>query len=69
MDADVANHLIRIVHAARLLGARALLVGISPAIAGTLVGLGVDLSEIETSADLQRGLSRAFHYIGLHVGR
>jgi rsbT co-antagonist protein RsbR len=67
MDAAVANHLVRIVHAARLLGARAVLVGISPAIAGTLVALGVDLGAIDTSADLQRGLARAFQYIGQRV--
>jgi rsbT co-antagonist protein RsbR len=68
VDAAVADHLVRIVRASRLLGARAVLVGISPAIAGTLVALGVDLGQIETSADLQRGLARAFQYIGLRVG-
>lgn len=67
VDGAVANHLVRVVLAARLLGARAVLVGISPAIAGTLVALGVNLGEIETSADLQRGLARAFQYIGLGV--
>lgn len=68
VDTAVANYLIRTVKAARLLGAHPMLVGISAEVAQTLVTLGVDLREIETSADLQRGLQRAFEAIGLQLG-
>ena len=42
--------------AAQLLGCQSILVGISPEIAQTLVGLGVDFSRIKTLATLQSGL-------------
>lgn len=57
VDTQVADGLIRIVQAARLLGARAILVGIRPDVAQTIVGLGIDLSSITTYASLQSGIS------------
>ena len=68
VDTGVANRLLKTVRAASLLGARCLLVGIRPEIAQTVVHLGVDLSGIETCADLQSGLERAFAMLGLQVG-
>jgi rsbT co-antagonist protein RsbR len=68
VDTGVANRLLKTVRAASLLGARCLLVGIRPEIAQTVVHLGVDLSGIETCADLQSGLERAFGMVGLAVG-
>lgn len=69
VDTGVANRLLKTVRAASLLGARCLLVGIRPEIAQTVVHLGVDLSGIETYADLQAGLARAFEMLGLEVKR
>jgi rsbT co-antagonist protein RsbR len=68
VDTGVANRLLKTVRAASLLGAHCLLVGIRPEIAQTVVHLGVDLSGIETCADLQSGLERAFEMVGLAVG-
>src|SRR6201987_1639257 len=59
MDANVANHLVQTVEAARLLGATVIVTGLSPEIAQTLVTIGVDLSEMSTVGDLQGGIEEA----------
>lgn len=53
VDTQVANHLLKTVTSARLLGAECIISGISPAIAQTIVHLGIDLSSIRTKATLQ----------------
>lgn len=53
VDTQVANHLLKTVASARLLGADCIISGISPAIAQTIVHLGIDLSAINTKATLQ----------------
>ncbi len=59
VDTSVAGYLVRSIQAAQLLGSRCLLVGIRPEIAQTLVGLGIDFSNITTRATLQSGLEYA----------
>jgi rsbT co-antagonist protein RsbR len=59
IDLDVANHLVQAVEAARLMGANAIITGLSSKIAQTLVDLGVDLSMMKTVGDLQGGLEEA----------
>jgi rsbT co-antagonist protein RsbR len=59
LDAEAASHLLKAAAAARLLGARCALVGVSPAIARTLVELGVDLGTLITAATLAEGLAGA----------
>jgi rsbT co-antagonist protein RsbR len=59
IDLDVANHLVQAVESARLMGASAILTGLSSKIAQTLVDLGVDLSMMHTVGDLQGGLEEA----------
>lgn len=63
VDTQVANHLFKTMQAAQLLGARSILVGISPQIAQTLVQLGVDLGAITTGATLKHGLQMALKYL------
>ena len=60
MDTLVANHLIKTVTAARLMGARCILTGVSPAIAQTMVQLGIDLTQITTRAQMSDGIKLAF---------
>jgi rsbT co-antagonist protein RsbR len=59
VDARVAGYLLQAVRAAELLGARAVIVGISPAMAATLVELGEGLSAVVTRSDLQAGVAYA----------
>jgi rsbT co-antagonist protein RsbR len=59
IDLPVANHLVQTVEAARLMGASAIISGLSSRIAQTLVDLGVDLTMMRTVGDLQGGLEEA----------
>src|SRR5829696_6697692 len=59
IDVTVANHLVQTVEAARLMGASAIITGLSSRIAQTLVDLGVDLGQMRTVGDLQGGLEEA----------
>ena len=67
VDSRVANHLIQTVDAARLMGAAAIITGVSPEVAQTLVGLGIDLGNVTTVADLQGGIDQADRLLGLRV--
>lgn len=67
VDTAVANHLIKIAKATKLMGCRCLISGISPAVAETLVELGIDLGEVTTSSTLKDALADAFGIMGLKV--
>lgn len=69
IDASVASHLVQTVEAARLLGARAIVTGLSPEIAQTLVTLGVDLTKMNTVCDLRGGIEEADRALGYRVTR
>lgn len=69
VDTAVAEHLLKTTKAARLVGARALLVGISPQVAQTLVRLGVSLGEVATFPDLRSGLDHALRSLGYVLQR
>lgn len=68
VDTQTAQHLLEAVSAARLLGAEVILTGISPAIAQTLVHLGIDLQGIHTESTLREGLELALGTQGLRIG-
>ena len=59
VDSQVAQGLLITMHAARLLGAHVTLVGIRPEVAQAIVGLGLDLRDVNTFSDLQSVLSRS----------
>lgn len=61
VDTGVVHHILQTARAARLVGARVVLVGISPEIAQTIVQLGVDLSDIPTLANLQESIEYALN--------
>ncbi|MGR9086456.1 MAG: protoglobin domain-containing protein [Gammaproteobacteria bacterium] len=67
VDSKVANHLLQTVSAARLMGSTVILTGLSPQIAQALVAIGVDLSQVKTTVDLQSGLEEAERLLGYRM--
>ena len=67
VDTAVANHLIKIAKATKLMGCRCIISGISPAVAETIVKLGIDLGEIATNSTLQDALFDAFSLMNMVV--
>jgi rsbT co-antagonist protein RsbR len=69
VDTLVAQHLLKTVAAARLMGADCIISGIRPQIAQTIVHLGVDLTQVTTKASLADAFSVALKRSGLVVTR
>jgi len=69
VDTLVAQHLLKTVAAARLMGAECIISGIRPQIAQTIVHLGVDLGNVATKATLADALILALGRIGASVTR
>ena len=65
MDTAVANQLLKITRATQLMGCETILSGLSPAIARTLVELGVNIGEVRTTATLRDSFELALRAIGL----
>jgi rsbT co-antagonist protein RsbR len=68
VDTLTAQHLLKTVSAARLMGAECIISGIRPQIAQTIVHLGVSLGDVPTKASLAGALGLAFKRMGLAVG-
>jgi len=69
VDTLVAQHLLKTVAAARLMGADCIISGIRPQIAQTIVHLGVDLNSVTTKATLADAFAVALKRAGLAVTR
>ena len=69
VDSKVANHLAQACEAARLMGARVLMTGLSPEIAQALVALGAELRGVSTLGDLESGIEEAERMLGYRVAR
>jgi rsbT co-antagonist protein RsbR len=67
VDTLVAQHLLKTVAAARLMGADCIISGIRPQIAQTIVHLGVDLNTVVTKATLADAFRVALRRVGLAV--
>jgi rsbT co-antagonist protein RsbR len=69
VDTLTAQHLLKTVTAARLMGAECIISGIRPQIAQTIVHLGVDLGDVATKATLADALAIALERTGRMVRR
>lgn len=69
VDTEVAQHLLKTVVAARLMGAECTISGIRPQIAQTIVALGIDFGDIPTKASLADALLHALRGSGVEVVR
>ncbi len=69
VDTLTAQHLLKTVAAARLMGADCIISGIRPQIAQTIVHLGVDLGDVVTKASLADAFAVALKRSGLGVQR
>ena len=69
VDTLVAQHLLKTVGAARLMGAECIISGIRPQIAQTIVHLGVDLGDVVTKATLASALVVALERLGASIVR
>jgi anti-anti-sigma factor len=63
MDTQTADYFTKIFNSVRLLGAQCLLTGIRPAVAQTLVHIGVQLDQVTTRRNLQQGLQECLRVI------
>jgi rsbT co-antagonist protein RsbR len=67
VDTAVANHLLKITRASRLMGCACIISGVSPAIAETVVDLGIDVGDVVTTATLRDALRTALRASGLEL--
>jgi rsbT co-antagonist protein RsbR len=67
MDTRTAQYLLEAISAVRLLGAQVILTGVRPAIAQTLVHLGIDLTSVATRPSLEAGLRLGLDMLDLQV--
>jgi rsbT co-antagonist protein RsbR len=69
VDTEVAQHLLKTVNAARLLGAECIVSGIRPQVAQTIVSLGIEFGDIATKATLADALAHALSRTGQKVAK
>jgi rsbT co-antagonist protein RsbR len=62
VDTQTADHLMKLIRKVELVGARCVLTGIRPAVAETLVDIGVDFGRITTLRNLKHGLREALRH-------
>ena len=67
VDTEVAQHLLKTVSAARLLGAECIVSGIRPQVAQTIVSLGIEFGDIATKATLADALAHALSRTGRNI--
>ncbi|NGM12698.1 STAS domain-containing protein [Verrucosispora sioxanthis] len=69
VDTQVAQHILKTVVAARLMGADCIISGIRPQIAQTIVALGIEFGDIATKASLADALRHVLRLTGVEASR
>ncbi|MEU1645532.1 STAS domain-containing protein [Micromonospora zamorensis] len=69
VDTQVAQHILKTVVAARLMGADCIISGIRPQIAQTIVALGIEFGDIATKASLADALRHVLRLSGVETAR
>lgn len=67
VDTAVANHLIKITKATKLMGCECTISGVSASIAQTMVELGIEVGNIKTMGTLKDALADAFRTTGVEI--
>jgi methyl-accepting chemotaxis protein len=67
LDSAVANHLIKVTKATKLMGCNCIITGISPQISQALVNLGIDLGDILTQSTLKDGVETSLKHLELEL--
>ena len=67
VDSAVANHLIKVTKATKLMGCNCIVTGISPEISQALVNLGLELTDILTQSNLKDGVSTSLEMTGFQL--
>lgn len=67
VDTAVANHFIKLSKATKLMGCTCTMCGISPAVAQTIVDLGIHIEEINTTGSMKDALEKALCSTGLEL--
>ncbi|MBL8973469.1 MAG: STAS domain-containing protein, partial [Myxococcales bacterium] len=67
VDTATADHLLKVMRAVGLLGARCVITGIQPSVAQIIVALGLDMHGVITLRSLREGLKYCMRTMGLRV--
>ena len=67
VDTAVANHIIKVLHASKLMGCEGIISGIWPGVAQALVELGIPLKDIVTRINIRDALAYGFERLDLQV--
>lgn len=64
IDSFIAKVLGDVVNMSKLMGAQVVVTGIQPAVAITLIELGIQLQDVHTALDLEKGLEKLRRELG-----
>lgn len=67
VDTSVANHILKITKASKLMGCDCVISGVSPSVAQSIVNLGIELRDVITVATLKDALEHVFDRLGFEV--
>lgn len=67
VDTAVANHILKISRATRLMGCTCITSGIAPAVAQSIVNLGIEIGDLITKSTLKRAIEYAFEILNMEL--